>query len=301
MAVNYDQIVVGGGRDAVAQALALEEQGQAVALVIPANGTAYDPVIVREAVDLVIRSGSISMAALRTAVAQIADSRSASDRRLLAEAGVEVLTGDVQFTDATTITVQAGIVIERISAPSIILACGTAAAPIGRGFGEATSVVTAENWLSLENLPESMVIVGAGETGLEHAILLSRLGVEVTVVDEHSNVFELCGGLMDLNLFEAQSLGVAFRLNDEVIGVESRSTGKALVVRLSSGRQLIADAAMTCVGRVGRTNGLNLEAIGVGLDEEGRAWCDAEGHTWVPSIIAVGAVVGFRAEPALVG
>ena len=299
--MRYDQIVVGGGRDAVAQALTSAGQGQAVALVIPANSPTHDPAVLRQAVELVVRSGAISMAALRAAVAQIVQTRNAADQTSLAEAGVDVLAGEVQFVDANTITVQTGIVIERHTAPTIVLVCGTVAAQMGRGFDDGASVFTVDNWLSLEKLPQSMVIVGAGETGLEQAILLSRLGVEVTVVDEHSNVFELCGGLMDLNLFEAQSMGIAFRLNDEVIGVESRSAGRQVAIRLSSGRALMADSVMTCVGRVGRTDGLNLEAVGVGLDEEGRVWCDANGHTWIPSIVAVGEVVGFRTETALVG
>lgn len=299
--MRYDQIVVGGGRDSVAQALASAGQGQSVALVVPTDSPTHDPAVLRQAVELVVRSGSISMAALRAAAAQILQSRNAADQTSLAEAGVDVMAGEIQFVDTNTITVQSGIVIERHTAPTIVLACGTAAAEMGRGFGDGTSVFTADNWLSLEKLPHSMVIVGAGETGLEQAVLLSRLGIEVTIVDEHSNVFELCGGLMDLNLFEAQSMGVAFRLNDEVIGVESRSIGRQVAVRLSSGRALMADAVMTCVGRVGRTDGLNLESVGVGLDEEGRVWCDANGHTWIPSIVAVGDVVGFRTAAALVG
>jgi NAD(P) transhydrogenase len=299
--MRFDQIVIGAGRDAVAQAITAAGQGHVVALVTPANSPNFDTQILRQAVEQVVRSESVSMTALRTEVARLAQAQKMADCGELARAGIDAITGEVQFVDANTITVQHGIVIERLTAQTIVLACGTKAAPVARFGGDGAAVFTAENWLSLEKLPQSMVIVGSGKTGLEHAILLSRLGVEVTVVDEHSNVFELCGGLMNLDLFEAQSLGIAFRLNDEVIGVVSRSAGRQAAVRLASGRSLIADAVMICTGRVGCTDGLNLETIGVGLDEEGRAWCDTNGCTWVPSIVAVGDVVGFRTSAAMAG
>ncbi|HEY4261392.1 MAG TPA: FAD-dependent oxidoreductase, partial [Schlesneria sp.] len=267
----------------------------------PANSPTVDPQILRQAVEHVVLRGLVSMTALRTEVARLTQAQAVADQGELARAGIDAITGEIQFVDANTITVEHGIVIERLTAPTIVLACGTKAAPIARFGINSAAVFTAENWLSLEELPQSMLIIGSGKTGLEQAILLSRLGVEVTVVDEHSNVFELCGGLMDLDLFEAQSLGIAFRLNDEVIGVESRSAGCQAAVRLASGRSLIADAAMVCTGRVGCTDGLNLESVGVGLDEEGRAWCDTNGCTWVPGIVAVGDVVGFRTKTAMAG
>ena len=56
-----------------------------------------------------------------------------------------------------------------------------------------------------------------------------------------------------------------------------------------------------CVGRVGNTESLHLEAAGVGLDERGRVWCDANGGTWASHITAAGDVVGFRAAGMLAG
>jgi pyruvate/2-oxoglutarate dehydrogenase complex dihydrolipoamide dehydrogenase (E3) component len=297
--MKYDQIVIGAGRDAVAHAITAAGQGHTVALVTPANHPTFDTAMLRQATDAVLRSGAVSMGALRAEVARLAQAQKAADQSELARSGVDVIAGEVQFVNADTIAVQSGIVVERLTAQTIVLACGTTAAEMARVDIDGNSVCTSENWLSLDKIPHSMVIIGAGQTGLDHAILLSRLGVEVTVVDEHSNVFDLCGGLMDQNLFEAQSLGVVFRLNDEVIGVESRSGDRIVAVRLASGRTLSAETVMVCIGRVGRTEGLNLESVGVGLDEQGRAWCDTNGRTWVPGIVAVGDVVGFRTSTAV--
>lgn len=104
---------------------------------------------------------------------------------------------------------------------------------------------------------------------------------------------------MGLPLFEAQAHDIAFRLGDEVIGIEP--SDRQAVVRLASGRVLKGDAALVCAGREGRTDGLDLESVGVGLDERGRVWCDARGRTWNPQITAVGDVVGFRTNHIMAG
>jgi NAD(P) transhydrogenase len=294
--MRYQQIVLGSGRDAVARALAAAGQGQLVALVNPRSASPVDMTILRQAVDCIIENGTTSMDCLRAEVARLTEASQAADRLALNNAAVDVLEGDVEFADAHSIAVRKDGITDLLVADTIVLACGTA----GTSTFAGDSVLNSEEWLTLDKLPPSMIVVGAGRTGLEHAILLAKLGVEVTVVDEHSSVFDLCGGLMDLNLFEAQSLGIAFRLNDEVIGVESRSNGRA-AVRLGSGRAMVADSVLVCVGRHGRTEGMNLESIGVGLDEQGRAWCDANGRTWIPSIVAIGDVVGFRTSAVLAG
>ena len=104
----------------------------------------------------------------------------------------------------------------------------------------------------------------------------------------------------DARLFEMQSLDIAFRLGDEVIGVETRGDNRA-AVGVARGKVFVADVVLVCVGRIGETDRLNLEAVGVGLDERGRVWCDADGGTWASHIKAVGDVVGFRATSSLAG
>src|SRR5579871_3254442 len=132
-------------------------------------------------------------------------------------------------------------------------------------------------------------------------MLLARIGIEVTVVDEQSTPVELYGNLMtNTGLFEAQSLDIAFRLGDEVIGIQTGADGW-IAARLASGKTLTADVALVCVAREGQTAGLDLELVGVGLDEHQRVWCNAQGQTWAPNIRAIGDVVGFRNKKALAG
>jgi NAD(P) transhydrogenase len=231
------------------------------------------------------------MTELRQLVEEQVQSQQTSDQAELDRLGVDILEGDIRFLDPTSIQVGA----DKATADTIVLATGTRSATLGQAPLDGTRILAAEDLLSLPELPKSMIVVGAGQTGLDYAVLLAKLGVNVTVVDEHSNYFQLCGGLMGVTLFAAQSLDIAFRLGEEVIGIQQSGGGTSVAVRLSSGRVLTSDAALVCVGREGQTEGLDLESAGVGLDEHGRVWCDAQGRTWTPGITAIGDVVGFRA------
>ena len=297
--MRYDRLVIGSVPDAVRAAIGGSTRGLRVAL-IRSSDAGSDHVtfrMLRQAADRLFETGSVSMTGFRRQVAREVESQLAADQAELARLGVDVCTGDIRFVDSKTVAVGT----ELLTGESIVLACGTKSTPLGQAPFDGQVVLAAEQLLSLDDLPRSMIVVGAGRTGLDHAIVLAMLGVEVTVVDEHSSHFDLCGGLMNAALFEAQSLDIAFRLGDEVIGVETRPGPPRAAVRLASGRVLTADAALICVGREGRTAELDLESIGVGLDEHGRVWCDADGRTWAAHISAVGDVVGFRASSALAG
>lgn len=292
--MKFDKIVIGSSSEAISAAVQAAKSGQRIALVSDQDGSG--PVssdLLRRAAERLLRNGSVTMSALRREVASEVTAQQEAGQAELDSLGVVVLRGNHRFVDATTLFVGDDI----ISGDSIVLACGTKSAPLGQAAFDGKSVLSVEDFLALEELPRSMIVVGAGRLGLDHAVVLAMLGVDVTIVDEHSNLFDLCGGLMGVSLFEAQALDIAIRLGDEVIGIEHRSGQVA--TRLASGRALVADAVLVCTGRVGRTDGLDLDAAGVGLDEHGRVWCDAAGRTWAPNITAIGDVVGFRASSTL--
>lgn len=301
--MNYELLVIGNGREAIDGAIASARQGLRVALVeAKASGDEVASIeVLRQAVNNLAKYGSTSMSEFRGEVARLGRCQRAADRAELECLGIDVFSGDVRFVAANTVEVRSGGDVISIQADNVLVACGTKSARPGHIRFDGRLVVDVEALLTLGELPRSMIVVGAGETGLDYALLLGSLGVDVTVIDEQANVFDVCGGLMDdARLFEMQSLDIAFRLGDEVIGVETRADDRA-AVRLASGKVFIADAVLVCVGRVGDTESLNLEAAGVGLDERGRVWCDAKGGTWASHIKAVGDVVGFRATSSLAG
>lgn len=268
--------------------------------------------VLRWAVSRLGGAGLVRMSDLRGEAVRIASEQWLADRSQLESLGVEVFCGDVRFLDEHAVEVselagevgdgiESSALSQTLTARRIVLACGTRSARPSHLRFDSRRILDVESLLLLDELPASMIVVGAGETGLDYAMLLGSLGVDVTVIDEKANVFDVYGGLMnDQRLCEMQSLDIAFRLGDEMIGVETRGED-SVAVRLASGKVFVAETALICVGRVGETESLNLEAAGVGLDERGRVWCDASGVTWASHIKAVGNIVGFRAASALAG
>ena len=231
---------------------------------------------------------SLTMSAWQAEVARLKHRQILADRSEMDDLGIERISGQPKFLSASTIRVTNSGEVRDISGSEFVIACGTKTRPQAAFPCDGRFVFDVESVLGMPERPRSMIVVGAGETGLSTAITFAKLGVDVTVVDEHVNLLEVCS-LFDGSLDAIQSLQIAFRLGDAVIGTESRPDLQA-AVRMTSGRVLTADAIVVCAGREGRTDGLNLEAVGVGLDEHGRIWCDNSGRTWSPHIFAVGQV-----------
>ena len=331
--MNYELLVIGNERESIDEALAAARRAELVALVQTVRfDQALEGVSVRSsslnrvgiAIDVLRRAksrlggaGPLRMSELRGVAIRIADEQWLADRSELESLGVDVFCGDVRFVDERTVEVvdrarevsvrvESARLRQTLAAQRILLACGTRSVRPSHVRFDSRRILDVESLLLLDELPASMIVVGAGETGLDYAMLLGSLGVDVTVIDEKANVFDVYGGLMnDQRLCEMQSLDIAFRLGDEMIGVETRGDdsrdGHSVAVRLASGKVFVAQTALVCVGRVGETESLHLEAAGVGVDERGRVWCDASGGTWASHIKAVGNIVGFRAASALAG
>lgn len=289
----YDLLVIGNEREGLERALSAARAGYRVAV----GGLQTTPpsiALMQQAVDRVSTTSSVTMAAIRAEVAEMARQEASADLVKMNRAGIERIAGDVRFLSETVVEFHEGESRRQVSAAKIVIACGVRSRQPVSFHIDGEQVLTPESLLDLETIPESMIIVGGGATGLAAAILMAKLGVEITVVDEQANLFAICRGL-DGSFDEVTSLSIAFRLGEEAIGTLSRAKGQNSV-KLASGRELTADLVLICVGQEGQTDNLYLEQAGVGVDEHGRVWCDMEGRTWTSGIFAVGSVVSTNSQ-----
>ncbi len=142
-----------------------------------------------------------------------------------------------------------------------------------------------------------MVVAGAGVIGIEYASMFAALGTKVTVVEQRDRMLEFC----DLEVVEAlkyhlRDLAVTFRFGETVAAVEARPEGA--IAALASGKRIPADTVMYSAGRQGMTDDLDLPAAGLAADHRGRISVDEVYRTAVPTIYAVGDVIGFPALAA---
>ncbi len=178
---------------------------------------------------------------------------------------------------------------------NILVAVGTKPARPSHIPFDGTRIFDSDELLKLEQIPRSMIVVGAGVIGIEYAIMLATLGVQVTVVDGRERILDFCDSeIVDTLIYHARSLGIVFRLGEDVVGIQKLPQGMVFV-QLESGKRLVGETVLFTVGRVGDTADLNLQAAGLEPDERGRLWCNEHNQTWVPHIYGVGDVVGFPA------
>lgn len=289
---SYDNVILGDERDGIELALRSARHGRRVAIVGP-NESRFQWELVREAADRITSELKHDMRAWRDETSRLVAEQEANDELDLMCWNVDRICGQVKFVAPGVLEIE-GEVTKTVFADKFVLACGTRSYLPSFLKVDGRFVLGQESLLALPAIPKSVVIVGAGGTGLSTAVTLAKLGSEVTVVDNRLTVADLYGAF-DPVLNEAQALNVAFRLDDEVIGTELRPN-RQVAARTASGRVFLSDAIVVCIGREGCTEGLSLDAAGVGVDERGRVWCDEDGQTWNESIHAVGTVVGYPRE-----
>ncbi len=211
---------------------------------------------------------------------------------------VTILTGSARLTSPTTADVIDSEGRARpVSAKKIIIATGTKPArPASVAFDERT-IIDSDGILMLERIPRTMVVAGAGVIGIEYASMFAALGTKVTVIEQRDRMLEFC----DLEVVEAlkyhlRDLAVTFRFGETVTAVEARPEGA--IAALASGKRIPAETVMYSAGRQGMTDDLDLPAAGLSADARGRIKVDENYRTEVPSIYAVGDVIGFPALAA---
>jgi NAD(P) transhydrogenase len=206
---------------------------------------------------------------------------------------VRILMGTGQFSDPHTLIVAGEDGTRRqVTAERIVIAAGTRPArPASVGFNERT-VLDSDGILHLEKIPDALLVVGAGVIGIEYASMFAALGARVTVVEARPRLLEFCDSeIVEALRYHLRDLNVAFRLSEEVVGVDEHEDGT--LTHLKSGKRILADTVLYSAGRQGATNALELANIGIEADARGRIAVDEHYRTSVEHVYAVGDVIGF--------
>ncbi len=209
---------------------------------------------------------------------------------LLKQRGVDVITGRGRLIDANTVGVDSADGVLRINARNIILAPGTVAASLPGIDPDGRQILDTDHVLAMRELPESILIIGAGPNGVETATMLAELGSRVTLVEVLDRVLPTVDPEAGKEV--ARSLKkrrVTLHCKTKIDGVERR--GDRVVSQLSDGQTVETAAVLVAVGRRTQIDGLGLDEVGVRHD--GRFVEIDEGcATSVPGVYAVGDVTG---------
>ncbi|NPU14229.1 dihydrolipoyl dehydrogenase [Bradyrhizobium sp. 83012] len=197
-------------------------------------------------------------------------------------------TGKVQVTanDGATQTVET---------KNIVIATGSDIARLKGIEIDEKRIVSSTGALSLDKVPSSLLVVGAGVIGLELGSVWRRLGAKVTVVEFLDRILPGMDGEIAKQfqrILEKQ--GFAFKLGAKVTGVDTSSATLSATIEPAAGgaaEKIEADVVLVAIGRVPYTDGLGLQEAGVVLDNRGRVQIDHHFATSVPGVYAIGDVV----------
>lgn len=205
--------------------------------------------------------------------------------RLLENAGVEIINGTATISDANTVTVG-----ERsYSAKHITVATGSW--PVVPDVPGKDCILTSNEMFYLPQLPRHAVVWGGGYIAVEFAGILAGLGVETTLL-YRGDLF-LRGFDNDVRRFTEQEMrkkGVDLRFNATIESIEAQ--GAHYQVMLSDGGRLETGLVMAATGRRALVDGLGLTELGIELNASGHIVVDDHFQTSVPSITALGDVIG---------
>jgi dihydrolipoamide dehydrogenase len=176
----------------------------------------------------------------------------------------------------------------------VVIATGSDSVDLPGVAVDEKRVVTSTGGLELDRVPGHLVVIGGGYIGLELGSVWRRLGAKVTVVEFLDRIVPTMDGEVAKNFQRILARqGMTFRLGTKVTGARHTNEGVVLTVEPAKGgaaEEIMADVVLVAIGRKPHTAGLNLEGVGVALDERGRV--RTEGFaTSVPGIWAIGDVI----------
>ncbi len=155
-------------------------------------------------------------------------------------------------------------------------------------------ILSSSGALDLKNVPKKMVIVGGGYIGLEMGSVWSRLGSEVYVVEALNHITPGMDKEISSEFLKIlKKQGIIFHLETKVQNIENEKNSAKVIIRDKTGKnsELIADVVLISVGRKANTKNLNLEKIGVSLDNKKRIKVNKEFRTSVKNVFAIGDVI----------
>jgi len=181
-----------------------------------------------------------------------------------------------------------------IQTEKVVIATGSVPVSLPNIEFDEKFIVSSTGALNLEKVPKKMVVVGGGYIGLEMGSVWSRLGSEVHVVEFLDHITPGMDKEISKEFIKIlKKQGINFHLQHKVEKVEKNKSGVIISTSNIEGnkKDFECDVALISVGRKANTEGLNLEKIGIELDEKKRVKTNESFKTNLNNIYAIGDVI----------
>lgn len=305
----YDAVIIGGGPGGYVSAIRIAQLGGKVALVEKDNlgGTCLNRgciptkslVTAAEKLTAVLKAGEfgieagkpvINFAAIQRKKREVVDTLVKGIDFLMGKNKIDLIKGKAMIKDSALVQVNTGGDSGELACKNIIIATGSSPALIEALGYNGTTIITSEEALMLKEVPESLIIIGAGVIGCEFAHIYGTLGSKITIVESAPSILPL----LDKDLSKRLQVMLKKKnvsIKTKVTIQSMQETAEGVAARLESGETISAQKALISIGRSLNTKELGLEDLGVTLGAKGEIIVTDQMKTNVPGIYAIGDVI----------
>ncbi len=233
----------------------------------------------------------VDLEALRGRIQSIEARLNQSVCDLLQSQGVRILRGTGRMKGPNEVVVETADGVEELAADHVLLATGSRPRVPEWCVPDGERILTTRDAYPPKELPEHLVVIGSGVTGVEFVHMFSSFGSKVTLIVSRQQVLpqkdpEVAAAL------EADFIARDVRLYKGARATAIERNGDGVVVRTDDGRAAQGTHALLAVGLVPNSDGLDLDAAGVAADDGGFVPVNHHCQTNVPHIYAAGDLSG---------
>lgn len=235
--------------------------------------------------------GRLDVTALRERVASIETRIQSSVTSLLESQGVRIIHGSGRFISPHTVAVEAADGLHELEADAILVATGSRPRVPEWAPVDGERVLTTRQAYPPPEIPEHLIVVGSGVTGVEFTHMFSALGSGVTLVVSRQQVLPRKDPEVAAVL-EEEFLSRGVQLLKGARAKEIGRDGDAVTVACDDGRVAKGSHVLLCIGSVPNSETLCADAAGVVVDSGGYLPGNRHCQTNIPHIYAAGDVAG---------
>ena len=212
---------------------------------------------------------------------------------LIKKNNIEHFSGTGRIISSSEVEVGQGKQKKNLKTKRILIATGSKVSGLPFLDFDGNTVLSSDHAISLNQTPDSMVVIGGGAIGLELGSVWARLGTKVDIIESLPRIATIFDQDVTQPLQKLlQKQGVKFHLNTRVEAAEKTKNGiKITTSNKDKKNDIEAEKVLVAVGRKPNTENLGLEEIKITLDEKGCIQIDENWQTNISGIYAIGDVV----------
>ena len=311
---SYDAIIIGSGPGGQKAAIASSKMGKKVALIESwdLGGSSLHTATIpsktlREAIlemtnyqnrgfytnqNPVLQRGEISITDLNHRIDWVKNHLKATLTYDLKKNNIDLFIGHARFLDPHQIEVSLRDGDRKVlKGEKIFLATGSSPRKPTNIHYEDDRVLTSTDFLSMNRIPKTLIIIGAGIIGCEYASMMCVLGVKVILIDKRKSILSFLDKEIALHLqvaLEENNLIFMPEKEYKTLKVENNE----VIVTLSDDSTITADKVLIAAGREANVRNLDIEKAGITLNKKGYIDVSKGFQTSQDHIYAVGDVIG---------